>query len=173
MHGSVCQFSLSLAGVSHLWPEALSSNLGLAAKVGKLKHAPPRSAHIGGACFSLPCLANETKMAYPFVRSRLTKGFCVQNKGQQPALGPLHRQNLWRGDCQGVRATAAPAESSGAPGCRPTPARTGEPVPRPAGRPGFRSTQPIALHLRLRSQGGGALLSNRRDPVLSLRPAAL
>src|ERR1017187_9448762 len=127
--------------------------------------APPKRSR-----FSIK-LANETKVAYPFVRSRLTKGFCVQNKGQQPALGPLHRQNLRRGDRQGVRAPAAPAESSGAPGGRPTPARTGEPGSRPAGRPGFRSTQPIALYLRLRSQGGGALLSNRRDSVLSLRPA--
>jgi hypothetical protein len=62
-----------------------------------------------------PALANETKMAYPFVRMDLTKGFCVCRQGQKPATGPLHCQNLRRGKRQSVRVAATSAESSGAP----------------------------------------------------------
>src|SRR5512140_817653 len=36
---------------------------------------------------------NETRMAYPFVRDRLTKGLCVRVGEPQPAAGPLHSQN--------------------------------------------------------------------------------
>src|ERR1017187_7597115 len=75
-----------------------------------------------------PALANETKIAYPFVRTNLTKGFCVCCQGQKPPSGPLHCQSLRREKRQSIRAAATPAESSGAPGCRPTPSRTSEPV---------------------------------------------
>src|ERR1019366_6865720 len=88
-----------------------------------------------------PRLANETKMAYPFVRMDPTKGFFVCRQGQNPATGPLHCQNLRRGERQSVRAAATPAESSGAPGGPPTPARTGEPVSWPARWSGVRSPQ--------------------------------
>jgi hypothetical protein len=41
-----------------------------------------------------PLLANETKMAYPFVRGFLTKRFYVLH--EKPKVGPVHQQELLR-----------------------------------------------------------------------------
>ena len=91
----------------------------------------------------------------------------------EPEAGQLHRQTVRRRNCQGVRPAAAASEPTVALGRPATTAGAGEPSAGPPRRLGLSAPEPLALHLRLRPQGGGALFADRGDAVVALGPAAV
>src|SRR5260370_30187791 len=97
----------------------------------------------------------------------------MAGKEQNAAAGPIIGTALGGGTCGALGPTAAPSRPTPTPAHPSASPRTGESIVGPARRHSIRAPQSLAVHLCLRAQRGGTILSDRRNPVVPIRPAAL